>query len=68
MQLILELRHDRLTVEQNKKPRPVGVVGRVRGLRCVWWARYSMSDGCGACRVCGASDAPPREAVENWCS
>jgi len=27
-----------------------------------------MSDECAACRVCEASDAPPREAVDNWCS
>jgi len=27
-----------------------------------------MSDDCVACIVREASDAPPREAVDNWCS
>jgi len=35
-----------------------GACGACRG--------HGMSDGCGAWRVCGASDAPPRGVVENW--
>lgn len=67
MQLILEPVNDDMTnrvVEQKARPVVVGVECRVRDA-C---GGHGISDGCGACSACGASDAPPRKAVENCCS